>query len=96
MAYCPSCAHEVSDQAAACPSCGHPIHADDDRPSWIVTLLLAWFFGVFGFHHFYLGNVAFGVVYLFTLGFCGLGVLIDLVMILTGSMRDSKGRPLRR
>lgn len=40
---------------------------------------LFWFFlGAFGAHKFYLGRIGIGVAYLLTLGFLGVGVLIDL------------------
>lgn len=40
---------------------------------------LFWFFlGALGGHKFYLGRIGLGVAYLLTLGFLGIGVLIDL------------------
>ena len=40
---------------------------------------LFWFFlGAFGAHKFYLGRTGMGIAYLFTLGFLGIGLLIDL------------------
>lgn len=38
---------------------------------------ILWIFGFLGVHHFYLGNVGFGLAYLFTLGMGGIGWLID-------------------
>jgi len=38
-----------------------------------------WFFlGALGIHKFYLGKVGMGIAYIFTLGFLGIGLLIDL------------------
>ncbi|GAA1737002.1 TM2 domain-containing protein [Luedemannella helvata] len=41
-----------------------------------------WFFlGVIGVHQFYLGNTIRAVTYIFTLGWLGIGLLIDLFTI---------------
>lgn len=43
------------------------------------TAYLLWLFlGVFGVHKFYLGRIGMGILYLFTAGFFGIGLLIDL------------------
>lgn len=42
-----------------------------------VAWLLLTFLGVFGAHRFYLGKWITGLVYLCTLGLCGLGILYD-------------------
>ncbi len=39
-------------------------------------------FGVLGIHRFYEGRVLLGVVYLFTGGICGIGVVFDLITLL--------------
>lgn len=46
----------------------------------IIYIILCWAFGCFGVHRFYNGQIISGVLYLFTLGFFGLGVLIDFVV----------------
>ena len=50
------------------------------KDKW-VAFLLCLFAGVFGAHKFYEGKVLLGVVYLLTGGICGIGVLIDLIIL---------------
>lgn len=70
-------------------------YGDRDRKSKWVALFLCVFLGIFGVHHFYCGKVVWGLIYLFTLGLCGIGWLIDIFRILFGSYRDKWGRALR-
>ena len=60
-----------------------------------VALLLAIFLGAFGIHRFYVGKVGTGIMYLVTLGFFGVGVLFDIVIILLGSFTDKGGNFLQ-
>jgi|TARA_Y100000031_G_C8187455_1_gene369674 TctA family transporter len=47
----------------------------------LVAYLLWFFLGIFGIHRFYLNRVGTGLLYLFTLGFFGIGWLIDIFLI---------------
>ena len=49
-------------------------------PEVILFTDLAGFLGFAGIHRFVLGQVFLGVIYLFTLGFCGIGTIVDLFM----------------
>lgn len=65
------------------------------RKNKIVALLLCIFLGYFGAHKFYVGKVGMGILYLFTMGFFGIGWLIDVILIATGSFKDEFGLPLK-
>ena len=59
--------------------------------SRLVTMLLAFFLGVFGVHRFYTGKIQTGVLMALTLGGLGIWWLADNIMILAGSFRDAEG-----
>ncbi len=52
------------------------------RNKW-VAFCLCFFLGFFGAHKFYEGKAGMGILYIFTFGLFGIGVLIDLIVILT-------------
>lgn len=58
----------------------------------LTILLLCLFLGPFGVHRFYVGRVGSGLLWLFTFGLLGVGVIYDLVLIATGEFRDEQGR----
>ena len=63
-------------------SSSSPVSGNVDWPLAIVCF----FVGVLGVHQFMLGNNVKGLLYIFTLGFCGIGVLIDLINICMGNL----------
>lgn len=59
--------------------------------SKVAAALLCFFLGGLGIHRFYLGYTGMGILYLLTAGLFGIGVLVDFIMILCGSMKDKNG-----
>jgi TM2 domain-containing membrane protein YozV len=95
--FCNNCGEETNPAAEICTKCGVRLAIEQttaEGKEWMVTLLICWFLGIFGVHRFYTGHTAVGVVQLLTMGGCGIWTLIDLIMIATGSFKDSKGNPL--
>lgn len=48
-------------------------------PQMILILTLLGFFGFAGIQRFILGQIGFGILYLFTMGLCFIGTLVDLI-----------------
>lgn len=51
------------------------------KSKW-VSFFLCLFFGILGIHKFYEGRIIFGILYLFTGGLFGIGVIVDLIILL--------------
>lgn len=51
------------------------------KSKW-VSFFLCLFLGYLGIHKFYEGRILLGIVYLFTGGLLGFGVVIDLIVLL--------------
>ena len=69
---------------------GYPI----SRKSRTVTLLLWVFLGALGAHYFYAERFGMGILWLLTGGFFGIGLVIDIILILTGTFKDTYGKPI--
>lgn len=83
MEFCRGCGQQVHADAATCPHCGFPLKAAagsraSSNKSQTSAFLFAWLLGGFGAHRFYLGSIGLGILYLFTGGLFGIGVLVDM------------------
>lgn len=67
-----------------------------NEKNWLVALLLCLFLGGIGAHRFYAGKVGSGILYILTVGVFGIGVLVDLIKILTGKFTDKDGNPIQK
>lgn len=56
------------------------------QPQLNIAYIWLFFFGWLGIHRFYIGSIGLGLAYLFTFGFFGVGVIVD-VFILQESLR---------
>ena len=84
---------------------------DTKKPSLLVAYLLLFFTGIFGGHRFYLGCYRSAILYSMTLGFVGIGVILDIILLpfiyksscakevkneMIIHVRDRKSQPERR
>jgi TM2 domain-containing membrane protein YozV len=96
--YCCECGELINVKAEICPKCGvrqmnaPTSNSKDDK--WLISILLCFFLGALGAHRFYTGHIGIGVIQLLTLGGCGIWVLIDFIILLTGNFKDAEGNPI--
>ena len=64
------------------------------RQNKTVALILCITLGYLGIHRFYVGKKKSGVLYLCTMGLCGIGWIVDIVLICTDRFTDWNGRQL--
>ena len=106
--FCVACGAEMNCGDTYCHSCGWdsrvsptppPQRLVDPNPSpcnRLAALLLCVILGFLGLHRFYVGKVGTGLLWLFTLGFLSVGVIFDVVLIVTGEFRDADQRRVLR
>lgn len=96
--YCQECGAIINKKAVICPKCGCKVRGeslDGINPQWIITVLLCGFLGMFGTHRFYNGKILSGILQLITFGGFGIWYIIDLIMIILGTFKDSNGFDIR-
>lgn len=59
--------------------------------NWLTTLLLSALLGFWGIHRFYANKPVSGVVWLLTCGCLGVGYIIDIITIASGTFKDGSG-----
>lgn len=73
-----------------------PPHQDKtNQKDFMTASMLSLFLGFLGVDRFYLGKVGTGILKLLTLGGYGIWYIIDLILILTGSMKSKNGLELK-
>ena len=60
---------------------------------WLIELIL---FGCCGLHRCYQGgaNIIIGILCCLTWGFCGIGWIVDGILLFTGNLKDGEGHPI--
>lgn len=69
--------------------------AEVSERSWKIALLLSVLFGFLGADRFYARRPALGMLKLATVGLSGIWWVIDIVLLLSGRMKDSEGKAIR-
>lgn len=103
---CPNCGHQVANnQNASMPNIiiNNSANANAtatainnggngvSQKSKIVTLILAIVLGWIGGHRFYVGKIGTGIIWFFTVGFFGIGWILDIIKVLSGTFKDGAG-----
>jgi len=68
---------------------------ENSEKSFVAVLILCVLLGSLGIHRFYAGRVVTGILMILTLGGLGIWTLIDIIMIATGSFKDSQGLKIK-
>ena len=59
-------------------------------PVFLLFFFLAWL----GVHRFYIGKIGTAILFILTLGGLGIWWIIDLILIVTGNLKDKEGNKI--
>ena len=88
--FCKHCGEKIAEDAILCTKCGRQVEDinknnnsdprfNNPKNKWIsILLLLCTGCG----HKFYEGKIIMGIIYILTLGFLGIGIFIDFLILL--------------
>lgn len=87
----------VPQSVAPTPVVATPIVVVKDAPRqrhFLAAFFLSFMWGTFGVDRMYMGYWGLGILKLITLGGFGIWVIVDLIFIMSGYMRDKQGREM--
>ena len=62
-------------------------------PTFLLFLILSWPLGA---HRFFLKRYASAILFIITIGGCGIWWIVDFILIVTGSMKDDEAKLVKR